>query len=133
MLLLLLASSTIGQNARQVDQNSYKNLWRNEKKKKKIQNIHIFLVWPFIITLFSKSSNRHEDRQMQLIRDRKDCVSIFTEGQIYICIMYKYNMRTLTLSYRALSFSAICSYFCFTCGSASAHLRPNSFAISPTP
>lgn len=39
----------------------------------------------------------------------------------------------LTLSYLALSFSAIASYFDFSSGSTSDHLLPSSLAISPTP
>lgn len=43
------------------------------------------------------------------------------------------GFHRLTLSYRALSFSAIASYFDLTSGSTSDHLLPNSLAISPTP
>lgn len=39
----------------------------------------------------------------------------------------------LTLSYRALSFSAIASYFDLSSGSTSDHLLPSSLAMSPTP
>lgn len=47
---------------------------------------------------------------------------------------YEYwDVMKFTLSYRALSFSAIASYFDFVSGSASAQRRPNSFATSPTP
>lgn len=51
------------------------------------------------------------------------------------CSVWKDNiiLNIRTRSYRALSFSAIASYFDLVSGSASDHFLPSSLAISPTP